>query len=245
MPGQFPKRSTYNLRVIDDIKDAPAVVKGRICGLYGTSEATCLNFLTNETYAAGTAPLDSDNDGMPNSYESANGLNPNSSADGAAIISGGPNNGYSNLEVYLNQIVGGPPPVEEECGCTPCPCPPCWARWRSVLIATPSAPPRRRPPVMSSFGTPKAALALGSMAVTSGETGNNIRFSVGATDGTAQNTISVGDIGGGATDSVAARRFMTDQALSSSPKPGPWTANIVRYPVPSRTMRSPIRPAIP
>ena len=48
---------------------------GRVCGMFSVPESTCLaNF--NDAYASGTAPTDTDSDGMPNSYETANGLNP-------------------------------------------------------------------------------------------------------------------------------------------------------------------------
>ena len=41
--------------------------------------------------------------GMPDSYETSVGLNPNDSADGARISAGG----YTNLEIYLNGIADG------------------------------------------------------------------------------------------------------------------------------------------
>ena len=47
------------------------------------------------------APADSDGDGMPDEWETANGLNPNDGSDG--ILRG--NDGYTNLENYLNSIV--------------------------------------------------------------------------------------------------------------------------------------------
>lgn len=47
------------------------------------------------------APVDSDGDGMPDAWESANGFNPNDAADGAAVAK----DGYTNLEHYLNSIV--------------------------------------------------------------------------------------------------------------------------------------------
>jgi hypothetical protein len=47
------------------------------------------------------APSDSDGDGMPDAWETANGLNPNNSADGKTITA----SGYSNLELYLNSLV--------------------------------------------------------------------------------------------------------------------------------------------
>jgi pectate lyase len=47
-------------------------------------------------------PLDSDQDGIPDEWEIAHGLNPLNPADGAALTE----SGYSNLEVYLNELVG-------------------------------------------------------------------------------------------------------------------------------------------
>ncbi len=46
---------------------------------------------------------DSDNDGIPDSWESSHGLNPNNAADGAQITG----SGYSNLELYLNELAQG------------------------------------------------------------------------------------------------------------------------------------------
>lgn len=51
--------------------------------------------------AGGSAPLDSDGDGIPDAWESANGLNPNDASDGMKIAS----NGYANLENYVNSLV--------------------------------------------------------------------------------------------------------------------------------------------
>jgi len=49
----------------------------------------------------GTPYKDSDNDGMPDAYESKNGLNPKDASDAAKIAA----NGYSNIENYLNSLV--------------------------------------------------------------------------------------------------------------------------------------------
>ncbi|MCR4853836.1 MAG: hypothetical protein K5893_09625 [Prevotella sp.] len=48
-----------------------------------------------------SAPADTDGDGIPDEWENANGLNANSAADGAAYAE----NGYTNLENYLNSLV--------------------------------------------------------------------------------------------------------------------------------------------
>lgn len=55
------------------------------------------------TYNATTAPIDTDIDGMPDVWETANGLNPNSAADGNTFTLS--TEGYTNLEVYLNSLV--------------------------------------------------------------------------------------------------------------------------------------------
>ena len=52
------------------------------------------------TLAGGSAPTDTDGDGMPDSWESANGTNPNV-ADNNGDIDG---DGYTNLEEYINSL---------------------------------------------------------------------------------------------------------------------------------------------
>lgn len=47
------------------------------------------------------APADTDGDGMPDEWETANGLNPNDASDGPTVT----DDGYTNLEHYLNSIV--------------------------------------------------------------------------------------------------------------------------------------------
>ena len=48
-----------------------------------------------------TPPTDTDGDGMPDEWETANGLNPSDSSDGVVFDS----DGYTNLERYLNSLV--------------------------------------------------------------------------------------------------------------------------------------------
>ncbi|TXK37681.1 T9SS type A sorting domain-containing protein [Pontibacter qinzhouensis] len=47
------------------------------------------------------APQDTDNDGMPDAWETANGLNPDDASDRNGIHA----SGYTNLELYLNSLV--------------------------------------------------------------------------------------------------------------------------------------------
>lgn len=53
--------------------------------------------------------VDTDGDGMPDEWESANGLDKDNFADGAVIAE----NGYSNLENYLNNIIEKPNGIME------------------------------------------------------------------------------------------------------------------------------------
>lgn len=48
-------------------------------------------------------PLDTDGDGIPDAWETVNGLNPNDASDGASLWSDG--SGYTALEVYMNSLV--------------------------------------------------------------------------------------------------------------------------------------------
>lgn len=48
-----------------------------------------------------TAKVDTDGDGMPDEWETANGLDPNDPTDGAKVSA----NGYTNLELYMNSLV--------------------------------------------------------------------------------------------------------------------------------------------
>jgi hypothetical protein len=56
------------------------------------------------TVKGGTPLTDSDQDGMPDTWEKAHGLNPNSATDrnGTNLSA----DGYTNLEVYLNELAG-------------------------------------------------------------------------------------------------------------------------------------------
>ncbi len=51
---------------------------------------------------AGKPYKDADNDGMPDEYETKNGLNPKDASDAAKITDA---SGYSNIEIYLNSVV--------------------------------------------------------------------------------------------------------------------------------------------
>ena len=60
----------------------------------------------------GTVPTDTDQDGMPDEWETANGLNPNDKTDGKKIA----DNGYSNVENYINSLVADITAAQNEGG---------------------------------------------------------------------------------------------------------------------------------
>lgn len=55
------------------------------------------------TFGDEAAVVDTDSDGMPDTYEEVQGLDKNDPADGAAVVA----SGYTNLEEYLNGIIEG------------------------------------------------------------------------------------------------------------------------------------------
>jgi hypothetical protein len=97
----LPLRDSVDMRIVGDVINRT----GKIIDVQG-------DFLHGTPYAQTVgawpelvnyfAPIDTDKDGMPDAWEIANGLNPNSAADRQLIAS----NGYTNLENYLNGISG-------------------------------------------------------------------------------------------------------------------------------------------
>ena len=61
------------------------------------------------TYSSETTPLDTDGDGIPDSWEIANKLNPNDASDGIKYQLSPE---YTNLEVYINDIVKNLYPIK-------------------------------------------------------------------------------------------------------------------------------------
>ena len=145
---------------------------GRHC--LNATEATCITY---QSYVTGTAPLDTDNDGMPDTWETAYGLNPNSATDGPAIHA----NGYSNLENYINDLAGDPFEDGEE--------PPPGPTVGDVKVCIDAHTfPITQPTTATcdfAIGTP-SSLVVASRNVTSGTDGAGAGFSVGAYDGTRQ-----------------------------------------------------------
>ncbi|MDY4513519.1 MAG: pectate lyase [Paludibacteraceae bacterium] len=94
-------RDTIDVRIAEEVRNGSATCKG--------SNGSTGGLIDTQVDAGGWPMLrteepqkDTDRDGIPDAWEEAHGLNPKSNADGKieTLVSG-----YSNLEVYLNDIV--------------------------------------------------------------------------------------------------------------------------------------------
>ena len=98
LPGvgaSLPYRDLIDYYVIDQLKSFGK--KGEII----TNETeNPVGTPSQWTMWAGTKRTDTDNDGMPDAWETANGLNPSLASDAVAIAA----NGYLNIENYINSI---------------------------------------------------------------------------------------------------------------------------------------------
>ncbi len=94
-----PKLDSIDLRAVNMVKDVPFLPGNVARGSLGK-----IVYHENEVggypaYNSVAAPIDTDKDGMPDTWEIQKGLNPNSTMDGALDQN---NDGYTNLEDYLN-----------------------------------------------------------------------------------------------------------------------------------------------
>lgn len=92
-------RDQVDALVVADVKSL-----GKAGDLWSSQTATGLGNSGYGTLAGGTAPVDTDKDGMPDAWETKYGLDPNSAADATGDFD---KTGYTNIEKYINGIVDG------------------------------------------------------------------------------------------------------------------------------------------
>jgi pectate lyase len=89
----LPQRDAADRRVVDDVSSGTGRIIDSPDQVGGYPEL-----------AGGTAPVDSDHDGMPDQWERQIDLDPNDPADGNGDLDG---DGYTNVEEYLHHLSDG------------------------------------------------------------------------------------------------------------------------------------------
>ncbi|KAA2239838.1 pectate lyase [Chitinophaga agrisoli] len=95
----LPRRDTLDQRIIDNVRNRTGHIID-VQGNYPHATPYAQTVTAWPTLKATSAPVDSDHDGMPDSYETAHGLSPANAADRNVYAA----NGYTNLENYLNSL---------------------------------------------------------------------------------------------------------------------------------------------
>ena len=101
-------RDEVDERYMNEARNGTATYTGSVTKKKGLIDvvADC-NGYTEANFPTGSRPagFDTDQDGMPDEWETANGLNPNSAADGKTYTLDTEKKWYTNLEVYANSLV--------------------------------------------------------------------------------------------------------------------------------------------
>ncbi len=117
--ANFPKSDVVDLHIIEETRDATNHYIGTRGPTYGDRPSPnypgLIDTQSDDKSAAGSpnfpwpgyktynVPVDSDHDGIPDDWEIAHGLNPHDPSDANKDSTG---DGYTNLEKYLNSLVG-------------------------------------------------------------------------------------------------------------------------------------------
>lgn len=106
--GASLKRDAFDLQMVNDTRDGKATStgSGNDQGIINTQDDNTALISTYgsawPTLNSTAAPTDTDQDGIPDAWEDAHGLNKSDATDGAKYAEG---TGYTNVEVYLNSLV--------------------------------------------------------------------------------------------------------------------------------------------
>ena len=103
-----PALDYIDARYHKEVTEGSYSFKGSKDGLAGIidSQNDVGGYPNSTTFKSGTAPADTDRDGMPDTWELSHGLNPDDATDGAIVSLSGDD--YTNLELYLNECAGDP-----------------------------------------------------------------------------------------------------------------------------------------
>ena len=105
--GASLNRDEVDERYATEAKNGTATYKGSVTKKEGRIDMVSdVNGYTEANFPTGSRPegFDTDNDGMPDAWETANGLNPNNATD-ASTYTLDPKSFYTNIEIYANSLV--------------------------------------------------------------------------------------------------------------------------------------------
>lgn len=110
----LPKRDAVDMRIVEQVRTGKIAVKEGVqlpatqfkhrrlpIDSYKIGIITDVNQVGGYPDYKGTPYKDSDNDGMPDAWETKHGLNPNNAADASQYAK----SGYTHIEEYLNSVV--------------------------------------------------------------------------------------------------------------------------------------------
>lgn len=106
--ANYPKLDYLDSRYVEETRNTTYTYKGSKDGYPGIIDSQeDVGGYPNETnFKGGEAALDTDHDGMPDEWELKHGLNPNDYSDASQIYLS--DEGYTNIELYLNELMGDP-----------------------------------------------------------------------------------------------------------------------------------------
>ena len=106
--GASLNRDEVDARYMEEAATGTATYTGSVTKQEGMIDVVAdVNGYTEENFPTGQRPadFDTDNDGMPDEWETANGLDPNNPDDANLYTLDTEKGWYTNIEVYINSIV--------------------------------------------------------------------------------------------------------------------------------------------
>lgn len=106
--ANMPGHDYLDTRYLKEVANGTYTYTGSKAGLKGIidSQNDVGGYPNSSNFKGGSAPTDSDHDGMPDAWESEHGLNPNDASDGSIVSLSADD--YTNVEMYLNELAGDP-----------------------------------------------------------------------------------------------------------------------------------------
>ncbi|WP_040679580.1 pectate lyase [Niabella aurantiaca] len=99
--ARLPERDTLDARIVNNVRNRTGALVD-VQGHYPHGTPFEKTVSAWPVLKQGPLPVDTDNDGIPDEWERAHHLDPNSHTDGTAFII---DKHYSNIEVYINSLV--------------------------------------------------------------------------------------------------------------------------------------------